>query len=491
MGIIQSQSSLKEVSKDVYFRCDPIHVFNLKKHFNLYPSNIKTQYLTNIINYITNGTNLKADLYSLEPTKNIYVSVTEFENGLPSIFNNDGNFKDLITFLKDDVEADYYEQFIRGHINTDEIIVARSGAIGKAAWFGEFIKNNPDLNLIASGFTTKLKIKPKNDERFISLWLNLPFIKHYIVAKSCGKCQRNISQTYLYEIPFPDIIYNSQKKIANKFYPLIKKNEEKISKVPSNGAIVDNALSRALNININLPSSKGIRSSEDCLVNISNRYCFRCDAKQEQSYFKKVLKILNKIKITEFEELFQGEFVKGKQPQYLSDPEEEGVPIISTLAIQDLCLVKEACKKIFYEVYEKIPNELKPMKSDILITLDGAVSVGKPLLYNEEEDYGIDSHIGIVRTKKEKYDPEIVALILGSELCQAQFRMYESGATSHSINEVELRKLKIPLLNKKELRDFKSFYGKENREKNKLLLNSIQERDNLYNLFVNEIQKTI
>jgi len=46
MGIIQSKSSLKEVSEDIYFRCDPIHVINLKQHFNLYPSDIKTQYLT-------------------------------------------------------------------------------------------------------------------------------------------------------------------------------------------------------------------------------------------------------------------------------------------------------------------------------------------------------------------------------------------------------------------------------------------------------------
>jgi hypothetical protein len=125
-------------------------------------------------------------------------------------------------------------------------------------------------------------------------------------------------------------------------------------------------------------------------------------------------------------------------------------------------------------------------KGDILITLDGAVSVGKPVLFSSDESFGIDSHIGRVCLVSSSYT-EIVPQLLGSALCQAQFRLYETGATSRSINEVELRRIRIPELSAKQIDDFKSAYFEDIEERDKTVANLNNARNDLYEQFLAEV----
>lgn len=488
MGLIHTETSLYDISQDFNLRCDCAYFINMQKFITLVPKISVTKKIADITTGISNGVNLEADTYSLIPTNNIYISVMEFSNGFPVVFNSEGEFFGSITFLQDSVIENNGELFNRGIIQKDEIIIARSGGIGKVAWFGDIMDDYPDLNFIASGFTTKVKLKEGFEPRFVNIWLNQLFIKYYLLAKSSGKCQRNISQEYIYDIPFPDISFEQQVKLADKYYNEIKEFEKSILDLDTSTDIVNECLQIVLGINFDFPTNKGLIHSENSLMNIANNYSLRCDAKQNQDYYRYILNILDSIDTIKLGDMIDGPFIKGRQPRYLNDDESYGIPVISTLAIQDLTINKDACKKIDTNDFEEMEDLLKPVNGDILVTLDGAVSVGKVAYFSLDDDYAIDSHIGIIRLQQ-NFDRELVALLLASELCQAQFRLYETGTGSKTINEIDLRNILIPELKDEQIRKFKEIYLKRKTDILKRLESVNDDREELYKSFLQDMIK--
>ena len=489
MGIIVDTAELQEIAKDNNLRCDPLHIINYDKFEKVFDElNFETETVADIVESISNGINFPASMYSLNPTSNIYISVKEFGNGIQLIKTQTGDIRESVTFLRDEVvESENYEA---GLIKTNEIIIARSGAIGKVAWLGDFIELNDELNLVASGFTTKLKIKEGYDCRFVNLWLNQPFIKHFLIAKSAGKCQRNISQDYLYLIPFPRISHANQIEIAEKFYSDFIEFETGIENVGSTSKLVDKILEVIFKIDLHFEVENGLKYSSTSLSEISDKYSLRCDAKQNIDYLKRINEIFRSIPLKKMGDYFTREFIKGKQPNYLNDQESEGIPIISTLAIQDHSINIYNCKKVSTEYFLEYEESLKPRIGDILITLDGAVSVGKPVYFDLDEEFGVDSHIGIVRLDNPE-NARLISFLLGSRLCNAQFRMFESGATSMSINEIDLREIKIPFLSEIQKDLFFSLLADETQKRNELIQTIDQKRSQRNLLFLGEIVKVI
>lgn len=445
MGIIENTSELKFIAKDINLRCDPLHVINMKKHEDGIQS-LRVNYtsIAEIATQISNGLNYSAEIYSLESTSDIYVSVKEIGNGIPLIKNSENDFKETIVFLMEVAqESDNYEA---GKIKNNEILLARSGAVGKASWFGDFLHENEDYSLVASGFTTKILVKEDNDCKFLNLWLNQNFIKDFLIAKSSGKCQRNISQEYVYNIPVPLLSKEDQLSASEFFHSRYVELENELLNNLTTRSIVDEILEEIFNINININRENSDISSECNLGNIAEKYSLRCDAKQNIQYYKDIIDLLNTIPNIKLSDLFDNAFIKGKQPVYLNDQEEDGNNIISTIAIQDHKILIENCKKTSLERYNEYDDALKPQVGDILITLDGAVSVGKTVFFDLDDNYGIDSHIGIIRIGDNNI-AKLISYLLGSKFGETQFRLFESGATSMSLNEIDLRQIKLPLLN--------------------------------------------
>ena len=176
---------------------------------------------------------------------------------------------------------------------------------------------------------------------------------------------------------------------------------------------------------------------------IGDSYSLRADAKQASAEVREFLK-----RITDQEHFFLNEllptpFVKGIQPNYLDFPTDDSIPVVNTLSIQNLSFNTHDCRHISREDFEQIADKRKIQRNDVLLTVDGGVSIGKPYLFCLEEEYTMDSHLVILRP--EGIGPLSLVYLLASRLGQIQFRRAESGASGQTtVTEDDIRRFVFP-----------------------------------------------
>jgi hypothetical protein len=136
-------------------------------------------------------------------------------------------------------------------------------------------------------------------------------------------------------------------------------------------------------------------------------------------------------------------FVKGVQPTYLDAATDESVPVINTLSIQRLLINEEACRHITLEDYDDLDEQRKLKKGDVLVTVDGGVSIGKPVLFDLKGKFSVDSHVCILRPVGMK--PRSMVYLMASPMGQQQFRRAESGASGQTgVTEEDIRRFIFP-----------------------------------------------
>lgn len=180
------------------------------------------------------------------------------------------------------------------------------------------------------------------------------------------------------------------------------------------------------------------------LSQIAKSHSLRRDAKQAESRFSEFDRFIASIDHFYLGDFLPAPFIKGSQPKYLETIETEGgVPVISTLAIQNLSIVIEACRFVAAEDFEALDEEKKPHQNDVLLTLDGGTSIGKPVLFDLEDDYAVDSHVAILRPSG--LDPKLLVYLLASPIGQLQFNRAESGASGQTgVTEEDVRRFRFP-----------------------------------------------
>ena len=95
------------------------------------------------------------------------------------------------------------------------------------------------------------------------------------------------------------------------------------------------------------------------------------------------------------------------------------------------------------EDFDALSNERKLQKGDVLLTVDGGVSIGKPVLFSSTKDFTIDSHVVILRPSG--LSPLALVYLLASPLGQMQFRRAESGASGQTtVTEDDVRRFIFP-----------------------------------------------
>jgi len=180
---------------------------------------------------------------------------------------------------------------------------------------------------------------------------------------------------------------------------------------------------------------------------ISQTYSLRCDAKQGQKRFLDFDNYIQTIPSFELGDYFPTPFIKGIQPNYIEEVDVIGIPVINTLAIQNLKININDCRFIPEEDYASLDVERKCKRNDILLTVDGGTSIGKAVLFDLEGDYTIDSHVTILRPNG--ISPLVIVYLLASPIGQLQFLRAESGASGQtSVTEDDIRRFKFPLKNK-------------------------------------------
>ena len=80
---------------------------------------------------------------------------------------------------------------------------------------------------------------------------------------------------------------------------------------------------------------------------------------------------------------------------------------------------------------------------------------------------------------------------MASKLVQAQFRMLETGATSKSLGEIELRNIIIPYIRPDDIQTIKNLINLKVDERNNIVDTISSERKDLYNNFINAIKEKV
>jgi len=113
------------------------------------------------------------------------------------------------------------------------------------------------------------------------------------------------------------------------------------------------------------------------------------------------------------------------------------------MAIQNLSINESACRHIAVEDYDSLNDERKLKKGDVLLTVDGGVSIGKPCLFNVDFDCTMDSHVVVLRPTG--LSSLALTYLLASPLGQMQFRRAESGASGQTtVTEDDIRRFVFP-----------------------------------------------
>lgn len=181
------------------------------------------------------------------------------------------------------------------------------------------------------------------------------------------------------------------------------------------------------------------------LKGAAKSHSLRCDAKQAEPRFARFDQFIRSVDNFCLGDYLPQAFVKGSQPIYLETIDPDGVPVISTLAIQRLRVVEDACRFVSRESFDAIDSVRKPKANDVLLTLDGGTSIGKPVLFDLEDEYAIDSHVAILRP--DNLDPRLLVYLLASPLGQVQFQQAESGASGQTaVTEEDVRRFRFPVI---------------------------------------------
>lgn len=178
------------------------------------------------------------------------------------------------------------------------------------------------------------------------------------------------------------------------------------------------------------------------LSTISKSHTLRCDAKQTEHRFSEFRKLVDKVDCFFLGEYLPNTLIKGSQPTYLDT--QDGIPVINTLSIQQLQINEIDCRYIAEDDFENLSDDKKLKPNDVLLTMDGGTSIGKPVLFNRDGDWTVDSHVAILRPEGIK--PKSLVYLLASPIGQVQFQLAESGASGQTaVTEEDLRRFIFPV----------------------------------------------
>lgn len=185
------------------------------------------------------------------------------------------------------------------------------------------------------------------------------------------------------------------------------------------------------------------KRSHVSLAQIASTYTLRCDAKHFATDFVGRDVATRSTPHFELGDFLPTPFAKGVQPSYLDLPGEDTVPVVNTLSVQRLVIRESDCRHISREDFDALDLDRRLRVNDVLLTVDGGVSIGKAALFDKKTDFTVDSHVCVLRPVG--LEPLSLVYLLASPLGQYQFKRAESGASGQTaVTEEDIRRFVFP-----------------------------------------------
>ncbi len=179
------------------------------------------------------------------------------------------------------------------------------------------------------------------------------------------------------------------------------------------------------------------------LALVATSHSLRCDAKNANPEFLAALRSVQAAGAFSIGDFLPRPFVKGKQPSYLDFPTEDSVPVVNTASVRGLSIHVEDCRHIDMGAYDALDDARQLRPGDVVLTVDGGVSIGKVARVDMEGPATVDSHVVILRPVG--LAPLALVYLLASPLGQLQFRAAETGSSGQTgVTEDDVRRFVFP-----------------------------------------------
>jgi type I restriction enzyme S subunit len=366
MGVIGFKSKLSDLKSDQYLRCDTDFL-----EFNK-TVGTANRYLKNFVPVFETGKPITKQDYSENgvTTEYIHLVVRNIKNGVL-------NLDDPIYINEEKGEA--LKQF---KIESGDIVVAISANCGSAFYFNEVIK---DYQLTLSHYLSKFKVNPDNlNPRLLVYYLNSKTIQKYFRATETGKTQKNLSKTYLRELPiFLPADVEQQNEILNSITPIENEISELKRQVVKPIEIINQVFGEAFGFDWEefekLSREKVYKIS---FSKLKESIDFRTATKFHSiKYDFLKLPVFNEHKFKDFSDFM----TLGRQITPSDYEEESEYFYLMPNSIKTFHLEEDLLKPISESFYNRFQH-ISLKYGDLLLAASGEGTIGKAAIYNSEKD---------------------------------------------------------------------------------------------------------
>ena len=372
-GVKFFKTIISELNQDQYVRFD-IDYIEFKRSI----SSVNFKFLKDYVKNFETGQSITKDDYSEEGEKTDYIHLV-----VRNIKNGELDLKDPI-YIKEE-KGLFLSSF---KIEQGDIVVAFSPNCGASFYFEDIVE---EYQLTLSHYLAKFKVNTDLiNPRLLVYYLNSKTIKKYFKATETGKTQKNLSKTYLRELP---ILLPTDINQPNEILEEIKLYELEVSKFKNSKLkpidIINQVIGEEFNFDWNaFETIKSKRQFNATLTDFSNNvdcwfgYKFHNQAGQFIYDF-----LCSKTK-TRIKDFISEPIVLGKSISPSNYDDEGEFYYIAMSNIKTWAFDPEGCKKVSESYSSANPNKTVK-KNDILLARSGEGTIGKVALIEDEDIQGI------------------------------------------------------------------------------------------------------
>lgn len=372
MGVTIFKTKLSALQSDQYLRCDTDFLdFNKS-------AGTANRFLKNYVSNFETGKPITKEDYSEngETTEFIHLVVRNIKNGIL-------NLDDPIYITADKGEA--LSQF---KIESGDIVVAISANCGSAFYFEKTIEKT---QLTLSHYLSKFKVDSIHlNPRLLVYYLNSTIIQKYFRATETGKTQKNLSKTYLKELPiFLPADVTQQNELLNQITPI----EEKIAQLKIQVLQPKNIINRVIgdSFDFNWAEFEDIKQENvytSSIINFANNIDCRMGIRFHNKAGQYLQTFLEKQTNKRIKDFISEPIVLGKSVSPKQYDEDGKYYYIAMSNIKTWAFETEDCKRVSDEYASSNLNKTV-QQNDILLARSGEGTIGKVALIEDEGIKGI------------------------------------------------------------------------------------------------------